>query len=240
MPVLRRFAVLAACSTTLVLSAAAQTFAAGLTTTPPALSAARNSPGHVAAPAHPARMEEKRMYARVRNGVYTVDGMVAKVRLNYDVQGATYIYMFVPGMGTAVLSVMPDGKATIAPVPVHENELTFMVDGHHFHLSGVSLTNGKGQVPAHLYVRLDRAAWRLSRLPMMGYGNRAEMPFEWPGALPLQERADEEPMAPPIPASLLPRTAPMASLAQTAVAGTVALRGEAKGYAEAKSYADWD
>src|SRR5579875_2646024 len=62
----------------------------------------------------PKNAEEKLLYGRVRDGVYTVDGMVAKVQLNYDVNGVRFLYMFVPGVGTAVISSVADPDAVTA------------------------------------------------------------------------------------------------------------------------------
>ena len=196
------------------LTASAQTFAAGVATQVPSMIIADNSVERISVPAHRHGSEDKLIYARVRDGVYSVDGMVAKIRLNYDVQGAHYMYLFVPGVGTAVLSVAPDADAIATPATLHTNELSFTVDEHRFILTGVALESDKGQPPAHLYVRLDRSAWRLSRLPMVGFGSRAQMPYEWPGALP-QEHAEESFAVPPMPASLLPSPAALTPTPQS-------------------------
>ena len=189
-------------------SLAAQTFAAttgteGVINTPSEPRAAR-----VTVPAHHRSASDTLIYGRVRDGVYTVDGMVAKVQLNYDVDGANFLYLFVPGVGTAVLSMAADPNNVTAEAKLRGNELTFMVGDHHFKLTGVALVNGKGSAPEHLYVRLDRSAWRLNRQPMVGFGNVAELPYAWPGALPPAsvKETEESRVVPPVPASLLPST----------------------------------
>ncbi len=210
--VARSVAALATALSLSSLAASAQTFSANVTARAPAMIVADNSAGHVSVPGHHHDAQERLIYARVRDGVYTVDGMVAKIRLNYDVQGANYMYLFVPGVGTALVSVAPEADAVVAPASLHDDELTFSLDGHRFNLTGVALESDKGQPPAHLYVRLDRSAWRLSRMPMVGFGNRAALPYEWPGALH-QEQAQDDQTAPPVPSSLLPRTAALTPVA---------------------------
>ena len=207
-------------------SLSAQTFAARVAPPAPAMITVDSPKSHVDMPSHHGKSPDKLIFARVRDGVYTVDGMVAKVHLNYEVQGASYMYLYVPGIGTAVLSMTPDGKAMISPATLHMDELTFAVDGHHYNLSGVSLVNDKGRLPAHLYVRMDRTAWHLNRTPMVGFGNRAELPYEWPGSLP-PELAEESLDAPPVPASLLPKMAhaqPVAASLASAGSQTSSLR----------------
>ena len=104
------------------------------------------------------RSDHQPIFARVRGNVYPADGMLANVRIDYDVNGAKYMYLFLPGIGTAVVSIESNGKAVFYPVTLHQDELTFNVDGHQFDLSGVNLQSGGGTRPAHLFVHLDRGA----------------------------------------------------------------------------------
>lgn len=227
-PSVSRMAVFAAAFGLATFAGSAQTFAAGVGFVPPAMNPTVNTVVRPHVPGHRRNAGEKLIYARVRNGVYTVDGMVAKIQLNYDVGGAPFMYLFVPGIGTAVISVSPEPDALMTNAALHDDELTFTVDGHHFGLTGISLASNRGEVPANLYVRLDRSAWRVSRLPMVGFGNRAELPYVWPGALP-PEHAEETEAVPPIPATLLPSLehAPAASspaMVSPASASPAALR----------------
>lgn len=178
----------------------AQTFAANTGTDVPVITVAQHATS--LSPGHHKGGEDGTIYGRVRDGVYSVDGMVAKVQLNYDVEGARYLYLFVPGVGTAVVSSVAPQDAVATQAKLRENELSFTVDKHRFNLTGIALVNNKGVQPAHLYVRLDRAAWRLNRQPMVGYGILAEQPYQWPGAMPPIENRAEENHA--VPASLLP------------------------------------
>lgn len=195
-----------------VLPGSGQTFSASVGTSP--VLGAVPIKVHPVMPEHPKDGDETLLYARVRDGVYSVDGLVAKLRLNYDVQAAKYMYMFVPGLGTAVISATPDADAVASNAALHESELSFLSADHLFTLTGVTVVNGKGEVPARLYVRFDREAWHLSRLPMIGYGRAAAMPYEWPGAtveaqMAQGEQKQEEPLAPPVPVSLLPSRKPV-------------------------------
>lgn len=163
-----------------------------------------------ALPSHHKKTDAPLMYARIRDGVYSVDGMVGKVRLNYDVKAASYLYLFMPGVGTALVSLSPSSGAVSVAAAYHEGQLTVRVADHTLNVTGIeSLVNDRGGEPAVLFVSLDRSAWKLGRTPMVGYGRTAQAPFEWPDASPLPvmagAAADEAPA--PVPASLLPRHA---------------------------------
>ena len=185
----------------------AQTFAAS-TGTEAVITALPNATGHVNVPGHHRSAEEKLIYGQVRDGVYTVDGMVAKVQLNYNVNGANFLYFFVPGLGTAIVSVVADPDSITTEAKLVDNELSFSSGDHRFDLSGVTLASNKGTAPAHLYVKLDRSAWRLNRQPMVGFGSAPALPYAWPAALPptTSAQAEELHIVPPVPASLLPST----------------------------------
>lgn len=190
------------------LSSHAQTFAA-ITGTTPVFTG--DLPDRVASalPSKHKKTDAPLMYARIRNGVYSVDGMVGKVRLNYDVKAASYLYLFVPGVGTALVSLSPASGAVSVPAAYHEGQLTVRVADHTLNVTGIeSLVNDRGAEPAVLFVSLDRGAWKLGRTPMVGYGGATQAPFEWPGALPMTAAAagaEADEAAAPVPASLLPR-----------------------------------
>ena len=210
--VLRSAVVALALGVLVPVASLAQTFAAGsavqpVVSTGPLTNTTRLSPGH-----H--RSEDKQqLFGRVRDGVYTVDGMVAKLKLNYDVNGVDHLYLFVPGVGTAVLSASKEPDTLTAEARLADNELSFTAGEHRFKLTGVALANNKGGAPEHLYVRLDRTAWQLSRQPMLGFGDAAAMPYEWPGSLASVQStpltAEEKEIIPPVPVSLLPSPRPV-------------------------------
>ncbi len=177
--------------------------------------------GKVAVPGHRRGAEELRLFGRVRSGVYTVDGMVAKVQLNYDVNGVRFLYLFLPGVGTAVVSATPNPEAIATEAKLQDNELSFALGEHRFRLTGVALASDRGSAPEHLYVWLDRAAWQLHSQPMVGFGDAVATPYVWPGALRVEEpKAVEDAVAaPPVPLVLLP--SPTAVAPRPAVPATV-------------------
>ena len=156
-------------------------------------------------------MPKSLISARVRDGVLTIDGMVAKVQLNYDIQHTGYMYFFVPGVGTAVVSLEPLADGTKVPDAFDGEKLAFTVDGHSVELSndGSSLLD-KRRSKADVYVRLDRSAVAISRYPRMGYGDTAAAPYVWPlsGPQPAnKEKVEYAVTPPPVPKSMLPQTA---------------------------------
>jgi hypothetical protein len=166
------------------------------------------SGGHDTMPSH-------LISAKVRDGVLTIDGMVAKVQLNYDIERTGYMYFFVPGVGTAVVSMEPLADGTKVPDAFDGEKLAFTVDGHSVELSneGSSLLE-KRKSKADVYVRLDRSSVAISRYPRMGYGDTAEAPYVWP--LSAAESANKEKVAyvvtpPAVPKSMLPQTASSAT-----------------------------
>ena len=161
-----------------------------------------------ALPSHHTKTEAPLMYARIRDGIYSVDGLVGKVRLNYDVKAASYFYLFMPGVGTALVSLAPSADAVSMPAAYHNGQLTVRVADHTFNVTGIeSLVNDRGKEPAGMFVTLNRNAWRLGRTPRIGFGTATQAPYEWPGVLPTPAAAataaDEAHL--PVPASLLPR-----------------------------------
>jgi hypothetical protein len=155
-------------------------------------------------------MPKNLISARVRDGVLTIDGMVAKVQLNYDIQNIGYMYFFVPGVGTAVVSMEPLADGVKVPEAFDGEKLAFTVDGHSVELSSEGSLLEKRRSKADVYVRLDRSTVAISRYPRMGYGDTTQAPYVWP--LSAVESANKEKVEyvvppPPVPKSLLPQTA---------------------------------
>ncbi len=161
-------------------------------------------------------MPDRLISARVRDGVLTIDGMVAKVQLNYDIERTGYMYFFVPGVGTAVVSMGPLADGVKVPNAFDGEKLAFSVDGHSVELSNEGSLLAKRKSKADVYVRLDRSTMAVSRYPIMGYGDTTEPPYVWPLSQP--EPASKEKVAyvvppPPLPKSVLPKTVDTASTA---------------------------
>ncbi len=150
--------------------------------------------------------------ARVREGVLTIDGMVAKIQLNYNIEDTGYLYFFVPGVGTAVLSRAPFAGGAKVQHGFDRDTLEFTLAGHSFQLSSATslLSKRRNRGMADVYVRLDRSTMALSHYPKIGYGNTSDPPYTWPLSLP--EPISKEKVAyivtpPPMPRSILPQTA---------------------------------
>ncbi len=151
--------------------------------------------------------------AHVRNGVLTIDGMVGKVQLNYNIERTGFMYFFVPGVGTAVVSMSPIADGVKVPNAFDGDKLAFTAGGHSFELSSEgNLLSKKKQAKADVYVRLDSATVALGRYPKMGFGNTTEPPYVWPlSEVAPQEKVDYVVTPPPMPKSILPQTVETAS-----------------------------
>lgn len=149
------------------------------------------------------------LFGRVREGAYTVDGLVAKVQLNYDIAGVRSLFLFVPGVGTAVVSAQAEPEEKTSPATLESNDLVLLVAGRTLKLSGIALSNGKGVTLHRLYARLDSTAWNLGRHPMVGFGDATAAPYAWPGALQTARPEAASVLAPPVPVSLLPSSTPV-------------------------------
>ncbi len=159
-------------------------------------------------------MPDRLISAQVRDGILTIDGMVAKVQLNYEIQRAGYLYFFVPGMGTAVVSRAPIADAERVDNAFDGNTLTFTAGGHTFELTskGSSLLAKRKDQSTPVYVRVDRTTVAAGRYPRMGFGDVADSPYVWPLSAPEQRDRDAHIVPPPpMPASALPRTEVTAS-----------------------------
>ena len=155
--------------------------------------------------------------AHVRDGVLMVDGMVAKVELNYDIERAGYMYFFVPGVGTAVVSMSPIADAAKVQHAFGGSTLAFSTGGHTFELSSESnlLSKWKEKSRADVYVRLDRSTVAVSRSPQVGFGNTTQSPYVWPLSAPeSKSKVGYVVPPPPMPTSVLPRTVDTASAAK--------------------------
>jgi hypothetical protein len=157
-----------------------------------------------------ASMPDHLISARVRDGILSIDGMVAKVQLNYDIERTGYMYFFVPGVGTAVVSMAPLADGVKVPDAFDGEKLAFSVDGHSVELSSEANLLVKHKGKADVYVRLDRSALALSRFPRMGYGDTTASPYTWPLSGPEPESKEKVAYVvtpPPMPKSILPQTA---------------------------------
>ena len=149
----------------------------------------------------------KLITAQVRNGILTIDGMVAKVQLNYEIQRDGYLYFFVPGTGTAVLSLAPMPGADKVSDAFNGDRLAFAVGGHSFELTSDGNLLSRDRTKSDVYVRFDTSAVAVGRYPRMGFGNTLEAPYTWPLSAPAsKDKYVHYVTPPPLPRNLLPAT----------------------------------
>lgn len=162
------------------------------------------------------------------HGKLTIDGLIAKAGLNFQIIDLKYFYIWVPGLGTAIVSNQPFAGATLEGGALDSNTLTVTVDGHKLELScdrPLLVTKeekkeeskeerdeakqkpvkvdakkpNKKDKPVAMYVAIDRNWQKPSSYPEFGYGDLSKAPYSWPGTL-----ADLSPnsKAPPLPDNL--------------------------------------
>ena len=159
---------------------------------------------------------DKRLFLQVRDGSLTVDGLTAKVQLNYDVRDQGYLYFYMPGEGTAIVSLVSMSDSQLVSHAIQGSRMEFAAGGHDFKLdSAVPLLpnstkgfKGGKDAKVDVYVRFDREANHLARTPLFGYGETTRAPYNWPYSLPQDRVASDVPVrrdAPPLPVSVLPR-----------------------------------
>jgi hypothetical protein len=164
----------------------------------------------------------KRIDAKVTGGILTVDGLVAKVDLNYDIHRSGYIYFFSPGVGTAVVSRVEMPGSTRVPGAIRGSSIAFTFEGHSFALENddvltisaqavdaplIKARKQKAKETHDIYVVLDANARALYRTPQVGFGDTRVAPY----VFPLSDTQPKDTYAhmvqpPPMPASVLPRT----------------------------------
>jgi hypothetical protein len=144
----------------------------------------------------------KLISAKVTDGILVIDGMVVKVKLNYSIDKAGYMYFFVPGTGTAVVSLSPMGDSFKVKNAFDGDKLTFTAEGHQFELTSKDGLGGKNDV----YVHFDRSTMAIARTPRFGFGDTTQAPYEWPASKASAMDKEAHLVQPPaLPASALPQ-----------------------------------
>jgi len=138
---------------------------------------------------------------KIVQGTFTVDGVTGKAALNYDIADFKYIYMYVPGIGIAVVSNLPFPGAKEQANAFDDKTLTVTVEGHKLELASEEHLLGKK--PEVAYVRIDRGFSLPSRFPVVGYGPLRVAPYAWPGAKKAVTAAGSMD-APPLPKDIQP------------------------------------
>lgn len=142
--------------------------------------------------------------ATIEDGTLTVDGMIAKARLNYTIND-TYLYFFVPGIGAVVVGQTSFPGATLQEKAFKDNTLTVQAMDHEIQLFSQATLPNKNH--GDVYVLVDPSFNVAVRFPMMGYGDTLNAPYIWPGSK-FQAPAEVQTGAlkvPPVPKNLLPK-----------------------------------
>lgn len=145
-----------------------------------------------------------KLKAAIEDGTLTVDGMIAKARLNYNINDS-YIYFFVPDVGAVIVAQANFPGATLQEKAFQANTLTVQADGHEIQLS--SNANFAVKKGGDAYVWVDPSFRTSSRFPMMGYGDTRNAPYIWPGSkfqMPSEVQTGAV-KPPPIPKNLMPK-----------------------------------
>ena len=152
---------------------------------------------------HVVKVKEPKMTpVSISRGTFTVDGMIGKAELNYEIPDFKYIYMYAPGIGTLVVSNEPFLGAKEQRNAFEDKTLTVTVGDHKLQIGSDKRVLGKK--PASAFVLVDRDFRLPSKYPVMGYGKVLKAPYTWPGGRPNEALAGAFVQPPPIPVSLKP------------------------------------
>ena len=139
----------------------------------------------------------------ISRGTFTVDGVIGKAALNYDIPDLKFLYMYVPGIGVAVVSKEPFVGATEEKSAFNGNSLVVQVEGHTLEVASDQPLLGKKAKPASGYVLLDRAFGLPTQYPAVGYGPLLKAPYAWPGSK-ANGQVTGPVQPPPLPENLRP------------------------------------
>ena len=137
----------------------------------------------------------------ISRGTLTVDGLIGKAALNYEIKDLKYIYFYVPGIGTTVVSNGAFPGAVEQKKAFKDKTLTVTVGEHVFQLSSDNRLLGKN--PESAFVLVDKNFSAPAKFPVMGYGPIRVAPYAWPGSKSNGELKGAI-EAPPLPVDLRP------------------------------------
>jgi len=143
----------------------------------------------------------KTVSVSISRGTLTVDGMTGKAALNYEIKDLQYVYFYVPGIGTTVVSNGPFPGAVEQKNAFDDKTLTVTVGEHVLQLSSDQRILGK--TPESAFVLVDKSFSVPTKFPVMGYGPIRVAPYAWPGSKNNEELKGAVDV-PPLPSSLRP------------------------------------
>lgn len=149
----------------------------------------------------PKEKPPKLVSVSISRGILTVDGMTVKAALNYEIKDLKYVYFFVPGIGTIVVSKDPFPAAVEQKHAFDDKTLTVTLGERVVQLSSENRLLGK--VPQSAFVLVNKSFTLPSKFPVMGYGTLRVAPYAWPGSKTNEELKGAV-EAPPLPVDLRP------------------------------------
>jgi hypothetical protein len=144
----------------------------------------------------------KTVSVSISRGVLTVDGLTGKAALNYEIKDLKFIYFYVPGIGTTVVSNDPFPAAVEQKHAFDDKTLTVTVGEHVLQLSSDNRLLGKA--PESAFVLVDKSFLVPTKFPVVGYGPIRVAPYAWPGSKSNQDDQKGVAEAPPLPVDLRP------------------------------------
>ncbi len=146
--------------------------------------------------------EPKTVGINIIHGTFTVDGLTGKAALNYDIKDFKYVYLYVPWIGTTVVSNSPFPGSKEQKDAFNDKTLTVTVEDHTMQLYSDQRLLSKKPEPA--YVLVDRDYKLPTRYPVVGYGPSARAPYAWPGSKDNKAQAGISAATPAIPIAMRP------------------------------------
>ena len=142
----------------------------------------------------------------ITRGTFTVDGMIGKAELNYNIADLKFIYLYAPGIGTIVVSNHPFPGGKEEKNAFNQRTLTVTTGDHTLQVASDDILLGKvlGKKPSSAYVLVDREFMLPTPYPVVGYGGLTKAPYVWPGSHENAELKGAFVKPPPIPVNLQP------------------------------------
>lgn len=112
---------------------------------------------------------------QVKGGILTIDGMTARHGLTMRTANLHYLYLYLPGEGTAIVSPQPFEGAHPQTTAFRGDVLTISAGGHRVELTSTT--------PVHshtAYVRFEHGVITDLRTPALAFGDTTVIPAVWP------------------------------------------------------------
>jgi hypothetical protein len=159
--------------------------------------------------------------AQISRGIFTVDGVIGKAALNYDIPDLKFIYFYAPGIGVVVISDNKFAGSVEEKGAFNGHSLKVKVAGDHVMelysddiLLGKKAQAGKeagtNAKPEPAYITYDANFTMPSKFPVVGYGKTPNAPYAWPDSKRNVATKGIALDAPPVPKILTPKLAPLA------------------------------